>query len=108
MASMEGGGHPTMHHEGTVTSLDVSGRDDVEKLKGGSLNLLGVLFLCVTGSAPLAVFMFNFPFSVGAGNEFGTPAGFLFATVVLASFFSLISRWSSSSLAQLSANGPPK
>ena len=45
-----------------------------------------MLFLCVTGSAPLAVFMFNFPFSFGAGNEFGTPAGFLFATVVLTIF----------------------
>lgn len=85
MASMEPGG-PQMHHEGTVTSLDVSSRDDVQKLKHGSLSLIGVLFLCVTGSAPLAVFMFNFPFSVGAGNELGTPAGFLFATVVLTIF----------------------
>ena len=51
-----------------------------------ALGLIGVLFLCVTGSAPLAVFMFNFPFSVGAGNELGTPAGFLFATVVLTIF----------------------
>jgi amino acid transporter len=85
MASTEGGA-PSMHHEGTITSLDVSERADVEKLKGGSLGLLQVLFLCVTGSAPLAVFMFNFPFSVGAGNEKGTPAGFLFATVVLTIF----------------------
>ncbi|MDX6549873.1 MAG: hypothetical protein QOJ31_557 [Gaiellales bacterium] len=85
MASTEGG-HPSMHHEGTVTSLDVNDRADVEQLKGGSLGLLQVLFLCVTGSAPLAVFMFNFPFSVGAGNEKGTPAGFLFATVVLTIF----------------------
>jgi amino acid transporter len=80
------GGRPHLHHEGTVTSLDVSTRSDVDQLKGGSLGLVSVLFLCVTGSAPLAVFMFNFPFSVGAGNELGTPAGFLFATVVLTIF----------------------
>jgi amino acid transporter len=88
MASTDGGGHPHphMHHEGMITSVDINDREDVQKLKGGSLNLLGVLFLCVTGSAPLAVFMFNFPFSVGAGNENGTPAGFLFATVVLTIF----------------------
>ena len=88
MSSTEGGGpaHPHMHHEGMLTSMDVSARDDVEKLKGGALGLPLVLFLCVTGSAPLAVFMFNFPFSFGAGNEFGTPAGFLFATVVLTIF----------------------
>src|SRR3954464_12072018 len=85
MASTEGGG-PQIHHEGTVTSLDVSSREDVQKLKHGSLGLVNVLFLCVTGAAPLAVFMFNFPFSVGAGNESGTPAGFLFATVVLTIF----------------------
>ena len=85
----EGGGgapHPHMHHEGTVTSVDVSGRGDVEKLKGGSLGLVSVLFLCITGSAPLAVFMFNFPFVVGAGNERYAPAAFLFATIVLTIF----------------------
>lgn len=84
MASTEDS--PAIHHEGTMTSIDVSTRADVQKLKGGSLGIVTVLFLCVTGSAPLAVFMFNFPFSVGAGNEFGTPAGFLFTTVVLTIF----------------------
>ena len=81
-----GSGVPHVRHEGAITSVDVSTRDDVHLLKGGQLGLISVLFLCVTGSAPLAVFMFNFPFSVGAGNELGTPAGFLFATVVLTIF----------------------
>ena len=88
-SSSEGGDgtpRPHVHHEGTVTSVDVSGREDVEKLKAGSLGLLSVLFLCVTGSAPLAVFMFNFPFVVGAGNERYAPAAFLFATIVLTIF----------------------
>ncbi len=67
-------------------SVDISGRADVQKLKGGSLGLTSVLFLCVTGSAPLAVFMFNFPFIVGAGNEKYAPAAFLFTTIVLTIF----------------------
>ena len=58
----------------------------VEKLRAGSIGLLLVLFLCVTGSAPLAVFMFNFPFVVGAGNEKYAPAAFFFATIVLTIF----------------------
>ena len=45
-----------------------------------------MLFLCVTGSAPLAVFMFNFPFVVGAGNEKYAPAAFFFATIILTIF----------------------
>ena len=45
-----------------------------------------MLFLCVTGSAPLSVFMFNFPFVVGAGNEKYAPAAFFFATIVLTIF----------------------
>jgi amino acid transporter len=82
----DGAPHPHVHHEGTITSVDVSGREDVEKLKAGSLGLASVLFLCITGSAPLAVFMFNFPFVVGAGNERYAPAAFLFATIVLTIF----------------------
>ena len=36
--------------------------------------------------APLAVFMFNFPFVVGAGNEKYAPAAFFFATIILTIF----------------------
>ena len=84
----EGGGapHPHMVHEGTVTSIDIGDDASVEKLRAGSVGLLLILFLCVTGSAPLAVFMFNFPFAVGAGNEKYAPAAFFFATIVLTIF----------------------
>ena len=55
MSSSEAGGmHPHLVHEGTVTSIDISGREDVEKLRAGSVGLLLVLFLCITGSAPLS------------------------------------------------------
>ena len=41
--------------------VDVAARDDVHQLKGTAVGLVGVLFLCVTGSAPLAVVLFNMP-----------------------------------------------
>ncbi len=89
---MEGSGHePGMgeHHEGmlpVVESVDVSKRDDLHKLHGGAVGLWGVLFLCVTGAAPISAMLFNTPLSVGYGNGVGTPAGFAFATVILTIF----------------------
>jgi amino acid transporter len=87
---MEESGHPgAEHHEGmipVVESVDVSQREDVHKLHGGAVGLLGVLFLTVTGSAPISAMLFNTPFSVGFGNGVGTPAGFAFATVILTIF----------------------
>jgi amino acid transporter len=77
------------HHEGmlpVVDSVDVSTRDDVHKLHGGAIGLWGVLFLTVTGSAPISAMLFNTPISVGFGNGLGTPAGFLVATIVLTIF----------------------
>ncbi len=77
------------HHEGMldfVESVDVSERADVKKLKGGAVGLVGVLFLTVTGSAPISAMLFNTPISVGYGNGIGTPAGFLVAAVVLTIF----------------------
>ncbi len=79
----------TEHHEGmlpVVESVDVAQREDVHKLRGGSVGLIGVLFLTVTGSAPISAMLFNTPISVGFGNGIGTPAGFMFATVVLVIF----------------------
>jgi amino acid transporter len=69
-----------------VESVDVAEREDVHKLRGGSVGLVGVLFLTVTGSAPISAMLFNTPISVGFGNGIGTPAGFMFATVVLTIF----------------------
>ena len=69
-----------------VEGVDVSGRDDLHKLKPGAVGLVGVLFLTVTGSAPISAMLFNTPISVGYGNGIGTPAGFMVAAVVLLIF----------------------
>jgi amino acid transporter len=71
---------------GLAESLDVSQRDDVPKLRKNAVGLLGVLFLTVTGSAPISAMMFNTPIVVGFGNGVGAPAAFIFATIVLAIF----------------------
>jgi amino acid transporter len=69
-----------------VESVDVAQRNDVHKLKPGAVGLVGVLFLTVTGSAPISAMLFNTPISVGYGNGLGTPAGFLVAAIVLTVF----------------------
>src|ERR1700704_3100000 len=66
--------------------FDVSQRKGVSTLRPNAVGLWGILFLCVTGSAPISAMLFNTPISVGFGNGIGTPAGFLFATVVLTIF----------------------
>src|SRR5216684_1908548 len=71
---------------GMVESLDISQRDDVAKLRKHAIGLFGVLFLTVTGAAPISAMMFNTPISVGFGNGIGTPAGFMFAAVILVIF----------------------
>ncbi len=77
-----------VHHEGMVTveSVDISKREDVHKLHTGAVGLAGVLFLTVTGSAPITAMLLNTPISVGYGNGLYTPAGFLFATIILTIF----------------------
>jgi amino acid transporter len=69
-----------------VDSIDIAGRDDVFKLRGRSVGLMGVLFLTVTGAAPISAMLFNTPIAVGFGNGVGAPAGFLVATIVLTIF----------------------
>jgi amino acid transporter len=71
---------------GLVESVDISGREDVHKLKKHAVGLSGVLFLTVTGSAPISAMLFNTPIAVGYGEGIGVPAAFLFATVVLVIF----------------------
>src|SRR5207245_3481555 len=66
--------------------FDVSQRTDVPQLRKGAVGLAGVLFLTVTGSAPISAMLFNTPIAVGFGNGLGTPAAFMFATVVLTIF----------------------
>src|SRR5580692_7807153 len=66
--------------------FDVSQRADVPQLRPAAVGLIGVLFLTVTGSAPISAMLFNTPLAVGFGNGIGAPAGFIFATVVLVIF----------------------
>lgn len=65
---------------------DVAGRSDVDLLHGKAVGLIGVLFLTVTGSAPIAAMLFNVPVGVGYGNGIGAPAAFIVATIVLLVF----------------------
>ncbi len=69
-----------------VESMDISQRTDVPKLRKNAIGLFGVLFLTVTGAAPISAMLFNTPISVGFGNGIGTPAGFMFAAVILTIF----------------------
>jgi hypothetical protein len=94
-------------HEGMlpVESMDVSQRDDVHKLHGGAVGILGVLFLTVTGAAPISAMLFNTPISVGYGNGIGTPAGFAFATVIL-TIFSAQLRLAHARLMRAARNAP--
>ena len=90
MSTTEAGPSGTSEHrEGmlpVVESIDVSQREDLHKLRGRSVGLMGVLFLTVTGAAPISAMLFNTPIAVGFGNGIGAPAGFLVATIVLTVF----------------------
>src|SRR6202047_3162959 len=72
--------------EGMVEDYDVSQRAEVPKLRKHAIGLGGVLFLTVTGSAPISAMLFNTPIVVGYGEGGGAPAAFLFATIVLVVF----------------------
>jgi amino acid transporter len=69
-----------------ASMYDISTREDVHRLHERAVGLPGILFLIVTGAAPISAMLFNTPISVGYGNGIGTPAGFLVATIVLAIF----------------------
>ena len=69
-----------------VEDYDVSQRQDVAKLRKHAIGLGGVLFLTVTGSAPISAMLFNTPIVVGFGQGVGAPAAFMFATIVLVVF----------------------
>ncbi len=68
------------------SQLDVTARSDLDKLHGKAVGLFGVLFLTVTGAAPISAMLFNVPIAVGFGNGLGSPAAFLVATIVLTIF----------------------
>src|SRR6266568_301502 len=86
-------GHPQVPESPSVAATaqpaedyDVSQRQDVAKLRKGAIGLGGVLFLTVTGSAPISAMLFNTPIVVGFGQGVGAPAAFMFATIVLVVF----------------------
>jgi amino acid transporter len=81
--SVEGSGKP---RPGVPEDFDVSQREDVAKLRKHAVGLGGVLFLTVTGSAPISAMLFNTPIVVGYGQGVGAPAAFIFATIVLTIF----------------------
>ena len=66
--------------------FDISASSEVAKLRKGAVGLGGVLFLTLTGSAPITAMLLNVPIVVGSGQGIGAPAAFLIATVVLVVF----------------------
>ena len=76
----------TSGNPGGAASYDVTARRDVDLLHSKAVGLVGVLFLTVTGAAPISAMLFNTPVAVGFGDGIGAPAAFLFATVVLLIF----------------------
>lgn len=56
------------------------------RLKSNALGLVDVVFMAVATSAPITAMSGNVPFSVGYGVGTGTPATYIFATVILSVF----------------------
>jgi amino acid transporter len=77
--------HIHVQHVGAIESVSIDSAG-VDRLKPNAIGLMGVVFVAVTGAAPISAMLFNVPISVGYGNGFGTPAGFLVAAVVLTIF----------------------
>src|ERR1700704_4642112 len=74
-----------VHHEGAVESVSVAD-SGVDRLKPNAVGLMGVIFVAVTGAAPVSAMLFNVPFAVGFGTGIGTPGAFLFAAIILTIF----------------------
>jgi amino acid transporter len=74
-----------VQHEGTVESVSVASTG-VDRLKPNAVGLMGVIFVAVTGAAPISAMLFNVPFATGFGTGLYTPAAFLFATIILTIF----------------------
>src|SRR6202165_2684488 len=86
MADQKGGSGVATLAQAEADVFDVSQPGDVSTLRKHAVGLPGVLFLTVTGSAPISAMLFNTPLVVGYGNGLGGPAAFLFATIVLVIF----------------------
>jgi amino acid transporter len=67
-------------------TIDVSSGKHGNMLQSKAVGLIGVLFLTVTGAAPMSAMLGNVPFAAGYGIGSHTPAAFLLATIVLTIF----------------------
>jgi amino acid transporter len=67
-------------------TIDVSSSKQGNMLQSKAVGLIGVLFLTVTGAAPMSAMLGNVPFGAGSGNGNHMPAAFALATVVLTIF----------------------
>ena len=85
MATIEPGPEVQVRHEGAIESV-FAGDSGVDRLKPNAVGLMGVIFVAVTGAAPISAMLFNVPFATGFGTGLYTPAAFLFATVILTIF----------------------
>mgnify|MGYP003559665990 CR=1 FL=1 len=74
------------HAKTTGDGIEISSRKDIHKLQSKAVGLVGVLFLAVTGAAPMSAMLGNVPFAAGYGIGIYTPAAFLLATIVLTIF----------------------
>jgi amino acid transporter len=85
MSTIQPGPRVDVAREGTVESFSVAD-SGVDRLKPNAIGLWGVIFVGVTGAAPISAMLFNVPFAVGFGTGKYTPAAFLFATLILTIF----------------------
>jgi len=70
----------------TQESFEVHKEKNIDLLHSKAVGLMGVLFLTVTGAAPMSAMLGNVPFGAGFGNGIYIPAAFLLATIVLTIF----------------------
>ncbi len=68
------------------SGYDVAEKPEVPKLRRRAVGLPGVLFLSVTGAAPMSAMLSNTPIAVGFGNGAHAPGSFVLASVILLVF----------------------
>ncbi|MDA8374297.1 MAG: APC family permease [Actinomycetota bacterium] len=71
-----------------IGAPDTHGGHNVSKLKVGAVGLVSVLFMALSGAAPITAMTGNVPIAIGYGNGIHAPGGYLFAMIVLV-FFTL-------------------
>ncbi|MBS1677501.1 MAG: APC family permease [Actinobacteria bacterium] len=76
---------PGMHHSVAEGEIPTELRAEDQRLKAGSVGVIGVIFLVVTGAAPIAAMLFNGPLAVlGAG--WAAPGAFILTLLGLVVF----------------------